>query len=203
MRHRARAARVVRLRLRPRHRRGQPDGVRGGEVGRRDGAAPASLGALVVLFVLAGDPARLGRAMTRLEQVLPSTLAGAASRRVAEKFARGLGVDPPAGPAARSRSRWSFPLWLSIALGIWAVAMAFRLRGAVHRIVSADRAARDRRRGADAGRDRRLPRGVPRRRDDVLRRAGRRGGRRGDRAARCSRSARRCCSGCSSRRRTG
>src|SRR6185503_19313902 len=34
-------------------------------------AAVGSLGALIVLFVLAGDPARLGRTMTRLEQVLP------------------------------------------------------------------------------------------------------------------------------------
>ena len=35
-------------------------------------AALVSSSALVVLFVLAGDPERLGRAMTRLEQVLPN-----------------------------------------------------------------------------------------------------------------------------------
>jgi uncharacterized protein (TIRG00374 family) len=87
-------------------------------------AAGISITVLLVLFVLAGDPARLGRTMTRLEQVLPSSLAGLIAK-IAEKFARGLG-------AIRSPSRllialaWSFPLWLSICLGIWAVAVAFR-----------------------------------------------------------------------------
>jgi uncharacterized membrane protein YbhN (UPF0104 family) len=63
--------------------------------------------------------------MTRLEQVLPSKLAGLIAR-IAEKFAKGLG-------AIRRPSRllgalaWSVPLWLSIAAGIWAVAVAFRL----------------------------------------------------------------------------
>jgi glycosyltransferase 2 family protein len=87
-------------------------------------AAAASFAALVVLFVLAGDPQRLARTFARLEQVAPSALAGLIAR-VVEKFARGL--------AAIRRPRrllvallWSFPLWLSIAVGIWAVAMAFR-----------------------------------------------------------------------------
>src|SRR4030095_8743164 len=82
-------------------------------------AAGISMTALIVLFVLAGDPARLGRTMARLEA------GGAAARgglmaKIAEKFARGLG-------AIRSPSRlfialaWSFPLWLSICLGIWSV----------------------------------------------------------------------------------
>jgi hypothetical protein len=88
-------------------------------------ALAGALVALVVMFVLAGDPERIGRAMTRLEQVVPSSLAGLIAR-VAEKFARGLG-------AVRRPSRllvallWSFPLWLSIAAGLWCVAMAFRL----------------------------------------------------------------------------
>ena len=87
-------------------------------------AAAISITVLLVLFVLAGDPARLGRTMARLEQVVPSSLAGLIAK-IAEKFARGLG-------AIRSPSRlfialaWSFPLWLSICLGIWAVAVAFR-----------------------------------------------------------------------------
>ena len=91
------------------------------------GASAAALAtiALVVLFVLAGDPERLGRTMARLEQVLPSKLAGLIAK-IAEKFARGLG-------AIRRPSRllaalaWSLPLWLSTALGIWSMAMAFRL----------------------------------------------------------------------------
>lgn len=80
--------------------------------------------ALVVLFVLAGAPERLGAAMTRLERVLPSALAGMIAG-IAEKFARGLG-------AIRRPSRllaalaWSLPLWLCIALGIWSIAVAFR-----------------------------------------------------------------------------
>jgi uncharacterized protein (TIRG00374 family) len=87
-------------------------------------AAAISITVLVVLFVLAGDPERLGRTMVRLEQVVPSRLAGLIAK-IAEKFARGLG-------AIRSPSRlcialaWSFPLWLTICLGIWAVANAFR-----------------------------------------------------------------------------
>src|SRR5579862_428903 len=77
--------------------------------------------ALVVLFVMAGDPARIGGLFARLEQVLPSTFAGLIAR-IAEKFATGLG-------AIRRPSRvigalaWSVPLWLSIAVGIWAVAV--------------------------------------------------------------------------------
>src|SRR5215510_3183373 len=54
-------------------------------------AAAGAIAALIVFFVLAGDPARLGRTLSRLEQVLPSTLAGLLAR-VAEKFATGLGA---------------------------------------------------------------------------------------------------------------
>ena len=87
-------------------------------------AAAFSMVALVVLFVLAKDPARLGTTIERLAKVVPSALAALISK-VAEKFARGLG-------AIRQPSRlllalaWSFPLWLSICLGIWSVAVAFR-----------------------------------------------------------------------------
>jgi uncharacterized protein (TIRG00374 family) len=87
-------------------------------------AGLAAVAALVVMFVLAGDPARLGRTMRRLEQVLPSALAGVIAR-VAEKFARGLGAVRQPGRLLVALA-WSFPLWLSIAVGIWAVAMAFR-----------------------------------------------------------------------------
>jgi glycosyltransferase 2 family protein len=87
-------------------------------------AALVSTSVLAVLFVLAGQPERLGRAMRRLERSLPSAFAGLVAR-IAEKFVRGLA-------AIRSPSRvlialaWSFPLWLSICLGIWSVAVAFR-----------------------------------------------------------------------------
>jgi len=87
-------------------------------------AGAGALAALAMLFALAGDPARLGRVIGRLERMLPAALAGVIAR-VAERFARGLGVvrRPRALLVALA---WSFPLWLSIAAGIWSVAMAFR-----------------------------------------------------------------------------
>jgi glycosyltransferase 2 family protein len=88
-------------------------------------AGALSVAALVVLFVMAGNPARLGQMFARLEQVVPSALAGMIAR-VAEKFATGLSaIRRPERLVATLL--WSFPLWLSIALGIWAVAVAFRL----------------------------------------------------------------------------
>jgi uncharacterized protein (TIRG00374 family) len=88
-------------------------------------AAAGSIGALVVLFVLAGDPERLRRAMERLEQVLPSTLAGLIAR-IAEKFARGLGAIRRPGRLMVALA-WSVPLWLCIAAGLWAGAVAFQI----------------------------------------------------------------------------
>src|SRR5262245_8424719 len=88
-------------------------------------AGVGSIAALVVLFVVAGHPERLRRTLERLEHVVPSALAGLVAR-VAEKFARGLG-------AIRRPRRllvplaWSVPLWLSIAAGIWAIAVAFHI----------------------------------------------------------------------------
>jgi len=82
-----------------------------------------SMTALLVLFLLAGDPERLGRAMSRLERVLPSKLAGLLAG-IAEKFARGLGAIRRPGRALTALV-WSFPLWLSICLGIWSMAKAF------------------------------------------------------------------------------
>ena len=86
-------------------------------------AAGVSLVALAVLFVLARDPARIARTMGRLEHVVPSAFAGLLAR-IAEKFARGLAVirRPRRLLAALALS---FPLWLTIDLGIWAVAKAF------------------------------------------------------------------------------
>jgi uncharacterized protein (TIRG00374 family) len=88
-------------------------------------AGTVSIVALGVLFVLAGDPARLGRTLARLERVLPSALAGLLAR-VAEKFARGLGAIRRPGRLLIALA-WSFPLWLSICVGIWSAAIAFHL----------------------------------------------------------------------------
>src|SRR2546423_1886397 len=86
-------------------------------------ALAASMFALVVMFVLAGDPGRVARWMTRVEQTVPSTLAGLIGR-VAEKFSRGLGAVRRPGRLFVALV-WSFPLWLTIAAGLWAVSIAF------------------------------------------------------------------------------
>jgi uncharacterized protein (TIRG00374 family) len=86
-------------------------------------AAGVALVALGVLFVLAGNPASVVRAMERLERALPSAFAGMIAR-VVEKFSRGLGVVRRPGRLLIALA-WSFPLWLSIDAGIWAVSMAF------------------------------------------------------------------------------
>ena len=88
-------------------------------------ALVGAVGALVVMFVLAGDPGRVARWMTRLEQAVPSTLA-ALIGRVAEKFSLGLAVVRRPGRLLVALA-WSFPLWLSIAAGMWSVAHAFRI----------------------------------------------------------------------------
>jgi uncharacterized protein (TIRG00374 family) len=88
-------------------------------------AAGGSLLALAVLFVVAGDPARVARVLSRLERVLPSKLAGLLAD-VAEKFATGLGaVRSPARLIAALAL--SLPLWLCICLGIWAAVHAFHI----------------------------------------------------------------------------
>jgi uncharacterized membrane protein YbhN (UPF0104 family) len=56
---------------------------------------------------------------------LPSTLAGLLAR-VAEKFATGLGAVRRPGRLLVALIL-SLPLWLSIAMGIWAASMAFHL----------------------------------------------------------------------------
>ncbi|MGE3955116.1 MAG: lysylphosphatidylglycerol synthase transmembrane domain-containing protein [Vicinamibacterales bacterium] len=88
-------------------------------------AAAGAVAALVVLFLLAGNPARLAQSLARLERVLPSKLAGLLAT-VAEKFATGLGIVRRPGRLLVALLL-SFPLWLSIAAGIWAVAVAFKL----------------------------------------------------------------------------
>ncbi len=88
-------------------------------------AAIVAVVALGVLFALAANPARLAETLSRLERVMPSKFAGAVAR-VAEKFATGLGVIRKPGRLFVALVL-SIPLWLCIALGIWAVAVAFRL----------------------------------------------------------------------------
>jgi glycosyltransferase 2 family protein len=88
-------------------------------------AAASAIAGLVVLFALAGHPERLGRAALRVERLLPARLAGVLARFV-ETFAQGLAV-------LRHPSRLvtalvlSFPMWMSIAAGIWLSSRAFHI----------------------------------------------------------------------------
>ncbi len=88
-------------------------------------ALGASIAALVVMFVLAGDPGRIGRWMARIEASMPSKLAGLIGS-IAEKFSRGLGAVRRPGRLLVALL-WSFPLWLSIAAVLWSVSEAFQL----------------------------------------------------------------------------
>ncbi|HSC28735.1 MAG TPA: lysylphosphatidylglycerol synthase transmembrane domain-containing protein [Vicinamibacterales bacterium] len=88
-------------------------------------AAGGAVASLAVLFVLAGHPGRIGRLMLGIDRVLPGAIARAAARFV-QMFAEGLAVmRQPARLAAALL--WSFPLWLSIAGGIWLASQAFRI----------------------------------------------------------------------------
>jgi uncharacterized protein (TIRG00374 family) len=88
-------------------------------------AAAASGAGLAVFFLLAGHPERLGAWALRIEQVLPARLARAVAGFV-ETFAQGLGVMRQ--PARLLVSLiLSFPLWLSIAAGIWVTSRAFHM----------------------------------------------------------------------------
>jgi uncharacterized protein (TIRG00374 family) len=86
-------------------------------------AAGATVAILAVFFLLAGHPEAIGRWSHRLERRLPARL-GRLVEGLAQTFAQGLG-------AVRRPQHlllvlaWSFPLWLSIGLGIWLVSRAF------------------------------------------------------------------------------
>jgi glycosyltransferase 2 family protein len=88
-------------------------------------AAAAALGGLALLFALAGHPERLGRAALRVERVLPARLARLVAQLV-ETFAQGLAVmrDPVRLVTALALS---FPMWMSIAAGIWLTSRAFHI----------------------------------------------------------------------------
>src|SRR3954468_8577797 len=88
-------------------------------------AAAASVLGLGVFFALAGHPERLGRIALKIERVLPAKLARAVAGFV-ETFAQGLAVMRQPGRLLVSLML-SFPLWLSIAAGIWITSRAFHM----------------------------------------------------------------------------
>jgi len=86
-------------------------------------AAAATVVILGVFYFLAGHPEAIGRWSARVERRLPDRLARLVDG-LAQTFAEGL-------HAVRRPQQlllvfaWSFPLWLSIAAGIWLVSQAF------------------------------------------------------------------------------
>jgi uncharacterized protein (TIRG00374 family) len=81
--------------------------------------------ALVLLFVLSGHQGALGKASLGIARVLPERAAHKVARLV-QMFAEGLAaVRQPKQLVATML--WSFPLWLSIACGIWLVSLAFHI----------------------------------------------------------------------------
>jgi len=88
-------------------------------------AAGAAVAGLVVFFFLAGHPERLGAWALRVERVLPAKLARALAGFV-ETFAQGLAVMRQPRRLLVSLIL-SFPLWLSIAAGIWISSRAFHM----------------------------------------------------------------------------
>ncbi|CAN5731163.1 lysylphosphatidylglycerol synthase transmembrane domain-containing protein [soil metagenome] len=88
-------------------------------------AAAAAVGGLVLLFVLAGHPERLGRAARKVERILPARAAQIVAHFV-ESFAQGLAVMREPARLAVALLQ-SFPLWLSIASGIWLTSQAFHI----------------------------------------------------------------------------
>jgi glycosyltransferase 2 family protein len=88
-------------------------------------AAATAIGCLVVLFALAGHPERLGRAAGRIERVLPARAARILAHFV-ETFAQGLAVMRQPARLAVALLQ-SFPLWLSLAAGVWLTSQAFSI----------------------------------------------------------------------------
>lgn len=88
-------------------------------------AAGAALGSLIVLFALAGHPERLGRLAGRVERLVPARAARVIAQFV-ESFAQGLVVMRHPTQLAVALVQ-SFPIWLSIAAGIWLTSQAFSI----------------------------------------------------------------------------
>jgi len=88
-------------------------------------AAAASVAGLAVFFALASHPERLGQVTLKIERFLPARLARAVAGFV-KTFAQGLAVMRQPGRLFVSLLL-SFPLWLSIAAGIWATSRAFHM----------------------------------------------------------------------------
>jgi uncharacterized protein (TIRG00374 family) len=88
-------------------------------------ALVAALAGVAFFFVMAGHPERLGELALRLEAVLPAKLSRALAGFV-RTFTQGLAVMRQPRRLFVSLLL-SFPLWLSIAFGIWLTSRAFHI----------------------------------------------------------------------------
>jgi uncharacterized protein (TIRG00374 family) len=88
-------------------------------------ALAAALAGVAFFFVMAGHPDRLARLALRLEAVLPARLSHAVAGFV-RTFTQGLAVMRQPRRLFVSLLL-SFPLWLSIAAGIWLTSRAFHI----------------------------------------------------------------------------
>ena len=88
-------------------------------------AVAGSLALLVLLFMLAGHPERLGQWAGKLARHLPARIAEVTEQLV-RTFAEGLKVMRHPGQLVLA-AFWSVPLWSSIALGVWLTSLAFDL----------------------------------------------------------------------------
>jgi glycosyltransferase 2 family protein len=88
-------------------------------------AAVASVAGLAFMMLVAGHPEKLATWALRVERVLPAKFAAAMAQFV-RTFLQGLAVvRQPARLVVAGLL--SLPLWLSIALGIWATSQAFHI----------------------------------------------------------------------------
>jgi len=88
-------------------------------------AFAATLAGLVVMMVVAGHPERLERWALKIERILPARVARSVAGFV-RAFVEGLAVVRQPRRMAIAMML-SFPLWLSIALGIWSASRAFHI----------------------------------------------------------------------------
>ncbi len=88
-------------------------------------AAGGAVVGLILLFMLAGHPERLGLWAGKLARHLPAR-AAQATETLVRTFAEGLLVMRHPGQLVLA-AFWSVPLWVSIALGVWLTSLAFDL----------------------------------------------------------------------------
>lgn len=87
--------------------------------------AASAVALFITMALTAKHPERLARGALSIERVLPSRIAHAVANLV-RRFAEGFGIIHDFRRLIVA-ALWSFPLWMSIAAGIWGVARAFHI----------------------------------------------------------------------------